>query len=382
MFSSLETKRFSKIETPFYYYDLKVLEKTLQALVDAMKPHGFHTHYALKANVNTKILNMIHGFGLGADCVSGNEILRALEIGFTPKDIVFAGVGKSDKEMNIALSNDIHCFNCESIAEMDVLNELAGKMGKTARIALRINPDLDAKTHKYITTGKEENKFGIHLSMLDGAHQALQNLAHIELIGIHMHIGSQVTDMTVFEKLANRANELQRWFAEKDVVLEHINLGGGLGVDYQNPQSASIADFTTYFNIFAKHLERRNGQHIYFELGRSIVAQSGSLISRVLYVKKGLKKQFVVLDAGMTELIRPALYQAAHHIENISSEADSHEYDVVGPICESSDCFARNIQMPETKRGDLIALRTAGAYGEVMASRYNLRDIAHAVYSE
>jgi len=382
MFTPDKVKHLESQETPFYYYDLALLDQTLKALNSATEKHHFHVHYALKANVNSEILKHIHAAGLGADCVSGNEILHALECGFTPKDIVFAGVGKSDREIHIALENDIKCFNCESIAEMEVLDMLAAGVGKTAEIALRINPEVDAKTHKYITTGLQENKFGIHLSMLDAATDALKKLPNLKLIGIHMHIGSQVTDLEVFRRLANRANELQRWFEEKGISLKHLNLGGGLGVDYMQPDTEPIADFNSYFDIFGELLERRPGQEVFFELGRSIVAQCGSLISRVLYVKKGVEKQFLVLDAGMTELIRPALYQSNHHIQSLSSTMSENTYDVVGPICESSDCFAKDVKLPQASRGDLLALRTAGAYGEVMASRYNLRDLPKAVYSE
>lgn len=381
MFNSITIKQLEIHETPFYHYDMALLEQTLKELKRATDKHHFHVHYALKANVNSEILKRIHAAGLGADCVSGNEILHAMKCGFSPQDVVFAGVGKSDREIHAALENDIHCFNCESIAEMEVLNMLAAGVGKRAEIALRVNPEVDAKTHKYITTGLQENKFGIHLSMLDAALDALKNLPNLKLIGIHMHIGSQVTDMEVFRRLADRANELQRWFAERGFTLQHVNLGGGLGVDYQQPDAQPIADFKSYFDIFGKLLERRPEQEIFFELGRSIVAQCGSLISRVLYVKKGVEKQFLVLDAGMTELIRPALYQSSHHIQNLSSTEPEHTYDVVGPICESSDCFAKDIKLPQASRGDLLALRTAGAYGEVMASRYNLRDLPKAVYS-
>ncbi len=382
MFTKHHIEKFSQLETPFYYYDLSLLDETLDRLRKASGQYGYRVHYAMKANVNKPILKRICAQGFGADCVSGNEILRALEIGFPTEDIVFAGVGKSDKEMQIGLDNDIFCFNCESVQELAVLNQLAGAAGKTARVALRINPNLDAKTHHHITTGLEENKFGIPLEKLDEAIAAVHRCEHLNFIGLHFHIGSQVTDMPVFEKLCIRANEIQESLVKNGLHPEHINLGGGLSVNYQDPNGHKIADFDTYFGIVNRYLTPLPGQTVHFELGRSLVAQCGSLISRVLFVKEGLKTRFAVLDAGMTELIRPALYSATHHIENLSGNGKMLPYDVVGPICESSDCFGKNVSLATVERGNIIAIRTAGAYGEIMASRYNLRDYAPAVYSE
>ncbi|MGV3588157.1 MAG: diaminopimelate decarboxylase, partial [Adhaeribacter sp.] len=294
--------------------------------------------------------------------------------------IVFAGVGKSDAEINFALQHNIFCFNCESSQELEVINELAGKQGKVARIALRINPNVDANTHKYITTGLEENKFGINMWELEDVLALLQNCENLELIGTHFHIGSQITDLTVFKNLCNRVNEIQQWFISRNIRLPHLNVGGGLGVDYYHPDESPISDFESYFAIFNEHLEVQPGQQVHFELGRALVAQCGSLISRVLYVKKGLTTNFAILDAGMTELLRPMLYQAYHKIENLTSQGPEVKYNVVGPICESTDCFAKDVFLPETKRNDFVAIRTAGAYAEVMSSEYNLRDKAKAVY--
>jgi len=371
---------WASVPTPFYLYDLSLLRQTLQSAQIASGKYNYHIHYALKANSNKIILKLINSYGLGADCVSGNEVKRALKRGFSRNKIVFAGVGKSDAEINFALQNDIFCFNCESLQEIAVINELAEKFNRKARIALRINPNVDANTHKHITTGLEENKFGINLWELETVLPLVQQCSHIELIGLHFHIGSQITDLTVYQKLCERVNEIQEWFIARHLALPHLNLGGGLGVDYYNPDENPIPDFETYFGIFHQYLKPQPGQQIHFELGRSLVAQCGTLISKVLYVKKGLTTNFAILDAGMTELLRPMLYQAYHKIENLSSLLPEEKYDVVGPICESTDCFAKNVVLPETKRHDLFALRTAGAYGEVMASEYNLRNKAKAIY--
>lgn len=365
---------FRNQATPFYFYDTAVLKQTLEALTTVSKKYNYHVHYALKANANPQLLAIIRGYGLGADCVSGNEVKRAVECGFDSAHIVFAGVGKSDAEINYALDHNIFCFNCESLQELEVLNELAAAKNTKARIALRINPNVNANTHKYITTGLEENKFGINLWELDAVVQQLKQSPALELIGLHFHIGSQITDLNAFRSLCLRVNEIQDWFAQRHIALQHINVGGGLGVDYHHPDTNTICDFETFFGIFHEQLHVRKGQQVHFELGRAVVAQCGSLISRVLYVKHGIKTNFVILDAGMTELIRPALYQSFHKIENLESTGEPEKYDIVGPICESSDCFGKAMELPPTKRGDLIAIRTAGAYGEVMASNYNLRD--------
>ena len=376
--------KLQAVETPFYYYDMQVLHDSLKAVSGAAKKHGYHVHYALKANANMRLLQAVREHGLGADCVSGGEVKRALECGFKPNDVVFAGVGKSDKEIELALNADIFCFNCESKQELEILNELAQKSGKTARIALRINPNVNAHTHHYITTGLEENKFGINLWEMPQVLDLLKTLSSIDLIGIHFHIGSQITDLTVFKNLCIKVNEIQQWFRERGIMIKHLNVGGGLGINYHEPEKEAVLDFEKFFGIFAQFLQVNAQQEVHFELGRSIVAQCGSLISRVLYIKNGVKTNFAILDAGMTDLIRPALYQAFHKIENISKDgavADS-KYDVVGPICESSDCFGKAVDLPDTQRGDLISIRSAGAYGEVMASGYNLRELPKSVYSD
>lgn len=376
-------QKFKEIETPFFYYDESLLRETLKIIKSESDKHQFHVHYALKANANNRILELVKRAGLGADCVSGNEVLKAVELGFESNNIAFAGVGKSDKEINIGLDYDIFSFNCESLQELIVINELAEKRDKTARVALRINPNVNAKTHHYITTGLEENKFGINPWEFEEVLKVLEECNHIKLVGLHFHIGSQITDLDVFKSLCLRVNEIQEWFISKQILVEHINVGGGFGIDYENVDENPIADFAAFFQLFADFLEVKPSQQVHFELGRAVVAQCGSLISRVLYIKNGQKTNFAILDAGMTELIRPALYQSYHKIENITqADAQSSEkYDVVGPICESSDCFGKAVVLPLTKRNDLIAIRSAGAYGEVMSSAYNLRDKAIAVYS-
>ena len=383
MLSKDTISRFENLETPFYYYDLALLDQTLETCRSSAEKFGFHVHYALKANFNEQILQAVRKIGFGADCVSGNEVKKAIEIGFDPGKVVFAGVGKSDKEIIEALNNNIYCFNIESVQELGIINRLAADRGKTAKVAIRINPNVDAHTHQYITTGLEENKFGVNQWELNSCIEQLNACPNLKLIGIHFHIGSQITNLEVFKSLCVKVNELNSWFEDHGFQLQILNVGGGFGVDYHTPDENSINDFLSYFAIFNQFLERRNHQEVHFELGRALVAQCGSLISRILYVKNGLKKNFLILDAGMTELMRPALYQAFHKIENISSLANNiHvKYDVVGPICESTDCFGKEVELPESFRGDLIAIRTAGAYGEVMSSGYNLRERVKSVYS-
>lgn len=385
MFNRDIMHQFQSLETPFYYYDLTLLRETLLACKQASSKYDFRVHYALKANFNQPILLAIKEAGFGADCVSGNEVKKVIELGFTPNKVVFAGVGKSDKEILDALDRNIFCFNVESLQELQVINGLAQQQSKVAKIAIRINPNVDADTHKNITTGLDENKFGIHQWELDSCIRILSQSKNLNFIGIHFHIGSQIANLDVFKDLCVKINEIHQWFDQCGFQPIVLNVGGGLGVDYDHPDQELIPDFETYFGIFNKNLNYKPGQEIHFELGRALVAQCGHLISRILYIKNGKKKNFMILDAGMTELIRPALYQAYHKIENISKpEASGTEiikYDVVGPICESTDCFGQDMRLPKSDRGDLMAIRSAGAYGEVLASGYNLRDRVRAVYS-
>ena len=375
---------FGKFRTPYYYYDTQLLGETLAAIKSETDKHeGWHLHYAVKACANPKVLRQIQQAGFGADCVSGGEIRTCLKNGFPASEIVFAGVGKADWEIELALEAGIQCFNVESIPELEVIAEIAERMGKVANVSFRINPDVGAHTHAHITTGLAENKFGIAKEDMVRVIRIAQQMFGIRFVGLHFHIGSQILQMDDFQALCFRVNELQDQLETEGITdVKDINVGGGLGIDYQNPDGHPVPDFKAYFDTYAKHLKLRPGQHLHFELGRAVVGQCGSLITRCLYVKQTATKEFVIVDAGMTELLRPALYGAHHQIQNLSSTSPERTYDVVGPICESSDTFARDCQLPQTKRGDLIALRSAGAYGETMASQYNCRELPAAYTTE
>lgn len=371
------------IETPFYYYDTELLRETLETIKAEIRNYpGYHVHYAVKANANPKILKIIREAGFGADCVSGGEIKAAIQAGFPAGSIVYAGVGKSDWEINLGLDLGIGCFNVESLPELEIISALAKGRGTTANVAFRINPNVGAHTHPNITTGYAENKFGIPMRDMEEMILHATELPNVNFVGLHFHIGSQILDMDDFIALCNRINELQDQLEQHHIAVASINVGGGLGVDYHHPDQMPIADFRKYFRTFTKFLKLRPGQTLHFEPGRSVVAQCGSLITRVLYIKQGDFKQFLIVDAGMSDLIRPALYQAYHKIENITSDRPVETYDVVGPICESSDTFGKAIDLPGSARGDLVAIRSAGAYGEIMASGYNCRSLPKGYFSE
>ena len=377
--------KLNRIPTPFYYYDVNCLQQTLQAINRHVAPHpDFHVHYAIKANANPRLLRLISQAGLGADCVSGGEVAAAIAGGFEPSRIVFAGVGKSDNEIRLALQAGIHSFNVESLPELEVIDELAAELHTTAPVAFRINPNVDPHTHAKITTGLNENKFGLPFEQAADALLRAQELPHVEPVGLHFHIGSQITETEPFRQLCLRINELQALLEARGIRVANINVGGGLGVDYDDPIGHPIPDFEAYFDTFARHLQLRDGQQLHFELGRSVVAQCGTLVARTLYVKEGVARKFLIVDAGFTDLIRPAMYGSHHFTQNLSAEQQTpaERYDVVGPICESSDVFSRDELLPVTHRGDLIAFRSAGAYGEVMASQYNLRPLPKAYYSD
>lgn len=378
------------MDTPFYYYDMRLLDRTLAAVRSAaLTDSRFRVHYAVKANADKEILETISRAGLGADCVSGWEIEAAVSAGFPAEKIVFAGVGKTDREIELALKAGIGCFNVESMQELEVIGTIASDLGVTAPVALRVNPNIDAHTHEYITTGLSENKFGINLDQLPAHVKAAVSMPGISLEGLHFHIGSQITESEPFEMLCETINRIQEEYLSLGITFLNINVGGGLGIDYADPSGHPIPDFDRYFSVFRNKMKAYPGQKVHFELGRSIVAQCGSLITRVLYIKEGTVKRFAIVDAGMTDLIRPALYNAYHKIEkayadlksaHVDSDTLTQSYDVVGPICESSDCFARDVRLPVLKRGDLLMIRSAGAYGRVMASQYNLRPIPRGVY--
>ncbi len=380
MFTNELKDRLRRRETPFYYYDLDLLRETLSVASGEAAHRGFKVHYAVKANFNPVIMKIIAGYGLGADCVSGNEIEHAVACGFPAAETVFAGVGKSDREIETALRLGIKCFNVESSAELAVINEIAGRMKKKATIALRINPNVEAHTIRNITTGTDENKFGIRIPDLERVTALFPEMENIVFGGMHFHIGSQITDLHVYRNLCSRVNELWEWFTDRGLEPADINVGGGLGISYEEPDR--FPPFADYFDIFREHLDSKIRSTISFELGRSLTAGCGSLISRVLFVKPGAGETFLILDAGMTDLLRPALYHAYHRIENLTSDLPAKKYTVAGPICETTDTFGKFIALPETRRGDLMAIRSAGAYGEVMAMRYNMRSLPPSVFSD
>lgn len=376
-------ERLREFPTPFYFYDMELLRATLDAAVAEASRYGYKIHYAMKANFSDRIIAEMRKYGLGMDCVSGGEVRKSIESGIPTSEVVFAGVAKTDDEIRYGLEQGIFSFNCESREELEVINTIAGEMGKIADIALRINPDVDPMTHQHISTGKADNKFGISYQEVDEVIEELAQLKNLNIVGLHFHIGSQITELKPFEYLSLRVNTIQEWFESKGIRLKHINVGGGLGIDYADPTTHPIPDFAPYFAVFHKNLQLRDGQTVHFELGRSLVGQCGELLTRVLYNKvtaSGIR--IALVDAGFTELMRPALYGAAHRIENLTSTEGRRKYMIAGPVCESTDVFARDLELPETRRGDLLRLMSAGAYGRSMSSNYNLRDFPPEIYSD
>tara|TARA_B110000438_G_scaffold119511_1_gene116609 strand:- start:12886 stop:14043 length:1158 start_codon:yes stop_codon:yes gene_type:complete len=383
VFSRELLRSFKNIQTPFYYYDLDLLRNTLKTLSKELDTKSFKVHYAIKANANNIILEIIKNHGLGIDAVSGNEIKKSLEIGYSNKDIVFAGVGKTDVDINYAINNEIACFNCESVEELEVINTLSLKLNKTSNVSLRLNPNIVSDTHKKITTGTEKNKFGIDINDLHNVLIKMNDLSNLKLSGIHFHLGSQIGNINVFKKLSQIANKTNKRIYEYGILLNHINVGGGLSIDYLNPQKNPLSNFKDYFNIYKENIKLMKNQKLYFELGRSLVGQSGFLISKVLFTKKSYNRNYIILDAGMSELMRPSLYNSYHKILNITSrEMINKKYDVVGPLCESSDVFIKNLKLPTSKRGDLFCIYSSGAYGETMSSNYNLRNNIKSYFSD
>lgn len=382
MISPKAIEAFAGIETPFYYYDMDLLRATLEECRNQAAKYGYKVHYAIKANDQQRIVDTVCSYGYGVDCVSGGEIELAVESGFDPATIVFAGVAKTDAEIRLALKVGIGCFNCESIPEIERIDALAGEMGLRASIAIRVNPDIDAHTHKYISTGLEENKFGISIRAFDTVVETLAAVKNIDFKGLHVHVGSQITDMSVFALACKRTVDLTHRFERAGYPVNSINLGGGLGVDYEHPVANPMPRFDAWFATVHDNLPLEPGQELHFEPGRALVAQCGDLISRAVYVKQGIDRKFVILDAGMNDLIRPALYQAYHDVENLTSRGPLQRYDVAGPVCESSDCWGEGMMVAEAHRGDLFAIHSAGAYGQVMAMPYNRRPFAKAYYSD
>ena len=370
--------------TPFWYYDMELFRRTVDEAAALSREYGIEIHYSIKANSEPRIVEYIRTAGLGVDCVSGNEVMFSLKHGFDPAKIVFAGVGKTDRELTDALKAGIGSFNCESIEELQALERLAGEFGLKANVSVRINPDVDAHTHRFITTGLEMDKFGIPKKDMGRVIALLKESRHLVFKGLHFHIGSQITDVeNVFTHECISANGIVAYFEEQGLRVDNIDLGGGLGIDYYNPDSHAVPEFDLWFKTIKEHLRHRPDQRIHVEPGRALVAQCASLVSRVIFVKEGECKNFVILDAGMNDLIRPALYGAYHKIENLTYESgELRLYDVVGPVCESTDVFAVDRTLPLTRRGDLLAIRSAGAYGAVMSSTYNMRHPAAVVFSD
>ena len=383
MLSRQVADKLAKYETPFYLYDVELLNQTLESLMSIASKYGYKVHYAIKANYDARLLQIIRKYGVGIDCASGNEVRCAIEAGFDPKSIVYAGVGKRDKEIRYAIEQDILAINCESIEEINLVNELAAEAGKVVNIALRVNPDIDPKTNHCIDTGQADSKFGISYEEILSSVEHIRSLKNVLVIGMHIHIGSQIRELHVFENMCNKVNVIVENLTNLGFELEFVDVGGGLGVNYDMPENEPIPNFASVFAIIKQHLKVGN-REVHFEFGRSIVAQCGELITKVLYNKTtATGRRLVIVDGSMTELIRPALYGSYHNIENITSEADQRlKYTIVGTACESTDVFDENVSLPLTKRGDLLTIKSAGAYGMSMASRYNQHDLPGAVYSD
>jgi len=383
----LKIKNFATVKnlaTPFWYYDMDLFRATVDEVAALAEEYGIMVHYSVKANYEKRLLAYICKRGLGVDCVSGNEVRYAIENGCRPENIVFAGVGKQDEELLYALKHKIGSFNCESIEELVLLEKLAAENSSIANVSVRINPEVDAHTHKFVTTGLEMDKFGIPKKSIDTVIELIRNSPHIHFKGLHFHIGSQITDVeNVFTNECRSANSIVSHFEKNGIRVDNIDLGGGLGIDYYNPDSHRIPEFGLWFRTIKENLKHRPDQRIHVEPGRALVAQCASLISRAIFVKDGETKTFLILDAGMCDLIRPALYGAYHKIENLTSDSEELKlYDVVGPVCESADVFAVDRTLPTTVRGDIIAIRSTGAYGSVMSSGYNMRTPAFPVFSD
>ncbi len=368
-----------KVGTPFYCYSTATLTRHYQVFAAAI-PKDALIAFSVKANSNQAVLKTLGGLGAGADVVSGGELARALAAGIPPEKIVFSGVGKTDAEMAAALNADIHQFNVESLPELEALNRAANAMGKRAPVALRINPDVDAKTHAKITTGTAETKFGIAYTRARAAYAQAARMSGIEIVGVDVHIGSQVTTLDPFAAAFARIGELIAQLRADGHTISRLDLGGGLGVPYARdneppPDPAAYGAMVT-------QVTKAFGCTLSFEPGRLIAANAGILVSRVLYVKHGDARTFAIIDAGMNDLIRPALYDSHHDIMAVREpdpETRHLRYDVVGPVCETADLFARNRALPELKSGDLVAIMGAGAYGAVMSSSYNSRPPAPEV---
>jgi diaminopimelate decarboxylase len=367
------------VGTPFYCYSTATLERHYRVFADAFAGVPTLVCYSLKANSNQGVIATLARAGAGADIVSGGELARALAAGVPADKIVFSGLGKTKDEMAAALKAEILSFNVESEPELAALSEVASAMGRVAPISVRVNPDVDAKTHKKIATGKSENKFGVPLSRAREVYALAAKLPGIRVAGVDMHIGSQITDLAPFDNAAALLAEVARDLMREGHRLEHIDLGGGLGIPYR-PDDDPPPLPSAYAETITRHT-RGLGLKLIFEIGRLIVGNAGILLTRVLYVKRGEAKTFIVIDAAMNDLIRPTLYDAYHDIRPVRAAGLGAPIvaDVVGPICESGDFIALDRSLPEPKSGDLLAIMTAGAYGAVQASTYNTRPLVPEV---
>lgn len=365
------TRIAKELGTPCYVYSHTTLVRHFRAVDQAFQDTPHIVAYAVKANSNLALLRLMASEGSGADIVSGGELHRALKAGVPPQKIVFAGVGKSREEVRYALESDILMFNVESSAELLALDEVAAEVGRRARVALRINPDIDPKTHPYISTGLKQSKFGISADRALEEFELAASLSHIEVVGVHKHIGSQLTDVAPFAEALKKMLALVEELRQRGTNIRFINIGGGLGITYADetpPHPKELA-------AAVAPLVRDRGCVLIMEPGRVIMGNAGVLITRVLYIKDGPSKKFVIVDAGMNDLIRPSLYGAYHEIRPVREDPDPKTVvvDVVGPVCESGDFLATDRSLPEVKAGDLLAVMSAGAYGFVMASNYNSR---------
>ena len=361
----------AQVGTPCYIYSHRTLIRHFQAFDQAFKAIPHIVAFAMKANSNLTVLRLLAKEGCGADIVSGGELFRALKAGMAPNKIVFAGVGKSKEEIQYALESDILMFNVESPGELQQINEVAGSMGLRAKVALRINPDIDPHTHPYISTGLKKSKFGIGADRALEEFDAAGNLPHIEVVGVHSHIGSQLTQITPFVDALKKAIALIQTLQAKGVHIQYLNIGGGLGITYSDetpPHPRELAE------AISPLLQSVSCQ-IIMEPGRSIVGNAGILVTKVLYNKASADKHFMIVDAAMNDLLRPSLYDAHHDIQPVLKKESSaiNTVDVVGPICESGDFLAKDRKMPHSQPGDLLAVMSAGAYGFTMASNYNSR---------
>lgn len=366
------------VGTPFYCYSTATLTRHYNVFIDALKGLDATVCFAVKSNSNLAVLRTLVTLGAGCDVVSGGELRLALKAGADPKKIVFSGVGKTDEELSLALASDIGQINVESEAELEQLSALSGAAGKTVRVALRVNPDVDAGSHDKISTGRKEDKFGIEWTLAPQLYRKAKTLPGIAPVAVAVHIGSQITDLAPFETAFLRVRDLVAMLRADGIDIRHIDLGGGLGVPYD--RNAASPPLPAAYGEMVRGVFGNLGCSLAFEPGRLIVGNAGILVSRVTLIKEGTTRRFTVVDAGMNDLVRPAMYEAHHDIMPIREKrGETAPTDVVGPVCETSDRFAQGVQLPHLKAGDLIAFMTAGAYGSSMASTYNTRPLVPEV---